>query len=179
MDEVLIETLRDAQRFGFFGKRPVEASIAHALDFVRAVDRDDGARIVDLGSGGGLPGLVIAHELRGSTIVLIDRREKRTDFLRRAVARLHYEHVEVRAGDVKELVREVAAGVTPGFDVATARGFGPPEDTLLLGLELIVPTGCVVISEPPTGDRWPADLLTDLRVTSERIGGVRRFRPTS
>ena len=54
-----------------------------------------GTRLVDLGSGGGLPGLVLADAYPERAITLVDRREKRTDFLRRAVRRLGWEHVTV------------------------------------------------------------------------------------
>lgn len=176
MDDQLLETLRDAQRFGFFGDRPIEEAAHHARGFVDALGPlDVGSRLVDLGSGGGLPGLVLAAAYPTVQITLIDRREKRTDFLRRAASRLGYDHVEVIAGDVAVLIDEVAAGVRPRFDVATARGFGPPSVTLTMGCGLIVPGGRVVISEPPAGDRWDSDLLTELGVTRTAVGHVSVF----
>ena len=44
--------------------------------------------MLDIGSGGGLPGLVIAHDRPDVHVTLIDRREKRTDLLQRQVTRL-------------------------------------------------------------------------------------------
>ena len=41
------------------------------------------AAVLDIGSGGGLPGLVIAHDRPDVHVTLIDRREKRTDLLQR------------------------------------------------------------------------------------------------
>jgi 16S rRNA (guanine527-N7)-methyltransferase len=177
MDDQLLETLRDAQRFGFFGDRPIEEAAQHARGFVDAIGPlDAGSRVVDLGSGGGLPGLVLAEAYGECRVTLIDRREKRTDFLRRAASRLGYDHVEVIAGDVSALVREVDDGVRPGFDVATARGFGPPSVTLTMACGLIGDAGRVVISEPPAGDRWDADLMASLGVTRHAVGHVSVFR---
>ncbi|MDJ0771618.1 MAG: class I SAM-dependent methyltransferase [Ilumatobacter sp.] len=173
----LLETLRDAQRFGFFGPGSIEDAAAHAAAFVEAIAAvDDGSRIVDLGSGGGLPGLVVADARRGDAIVLIDRRQKRTDFLERAVRRLGFEHVDVWCADVDVLCDEVGAGRCRPFDVVTARGFGPPATTLRTALRLLAPSGRVVISEPPTGDRWSPELLAELGVESERHGPVAVFR---
>jgi 16S rRNA (guanine527-N7)-methyltransferase len=175
----LIETLRDAQRLGFFGGRPIEQAVEHSTAFVSAIEalRSDsrGRRLVDLGSGGGLPGLVLADAFRDSELVLIDRRQKRTDFLERAVSRLGWTHVLVRCGDVSELAAEVADGRCEPFDVVTARGFGPPEVTLRAAADLRASDGVVLISEPPAGDRWPADLLEELSLTGERMGAIRMF----
>jgi 16S rRNA (guanine527-N7)-methyltransferase len=172
----LIETLRQAQRFGFFGDRPIEQAIEHARQFVLALDAiDRPCRLLDLGSGGGLPGLVIAAHFPTSAITLLDRRQKRTDFLERAVTRLDYRHVTVLCRDADDMVGSIAIGDAEPFDVVTARGFGPPEMTLRTGVACCGDGGVVVISEPPSGDRWTAQLLDELGVTSEAAGSVRRF----
>lgn len=177
MDDALIETLRDAQRFGFFGARPVEEAAAHSTGFVAAIGAlEEGSRIIDLGSGGGLPGLVLAEAYPTAVVTLVDRREKRTDFLRRAVRRLGWDHVEVVTADVRELVRAVADERTEPFDVVTARGFGPPASTLQVAADLITSTGRIVISEPPTDDRWDSALLERLGLVRLRAGPVSVFR---
>ena len=177
MNEQLLETLRDAQRLGFFGDRPIEEAAQHALGFVAAIGPlQPGHRIVDLGSGGGLPGLVLAETYRDGSVTLIDRRQKRTDFLRRAALRLGYEHVEVIEADVSDLIDEIEAGRRARFDVATARGFGPPALTLRTGCALVGPDGRVVISEPPAGDRWRPDLMRSLAVERESVGHVSVFQ---
>ncbi len=176
MNPGLIETLRDAQRFGFFGRRPIDEAIAHAMAFVRAAaPLAAGSRIVDLGSGGGLPGLVLAHEFPESSILLVDRRQKRTDFLQLAVLRLGWSHVTVRHDDVKSLVGEVRRAELERFDLVTARGFGPPDTTLRFAANLRADTGRIVISEPPSGDRWPQDLLDDLGLSRSVMDAMAVF----
>ncbi len=180
MDERLLETLRDAQRFGFFGRAPIDEAARHSLGYVDAIgELEPGSTIVDLGSGGGLPGLVLADRYRDAAVTLVDRREKRTDFLRRAVTRLGFEHVEVVAADVDVLIRDVAVGARRPFDVATARGFGPPGVTLAAAAALIAPTGRIVISEPPAGDRWDGDLLASLGLLRRPAGQVSVFHRTT
>ena len=172
----LIDTLRDGQRLGFFGAGPIELAVEHALGFTAAIGEPAaGVRLIDLGSGGGLPGLVLAEVYPTLEIVLVDRRQKRTDFLSRAASRLRLEHVEVRCADVADLAEAVSRGDLPAFGIVTARGFGPPEHTLRLARSLLGNDGMIVISEPPGVDRWPPVLLAELGLVGERIGGVRRF----
>lgn len=177
---VLIETLRDAQRLGFFGAGSIEDAVAHATHFVDAlVTVPTGASVIDLGSGGGLPGLVVAEARPDLHVVLLDRRQKRTDFLERAVRRLGYDHAEVWSSDADDVVHEVAEGRRSAFDAATARGFGPPESTLRTAVGLVRAGGLVVISEPPSGDRWSRALLTELDLTIAARGTVVQFRLAS
>lgn len=172
----LIETLREAQRFGFFGAGDVEAAIEHSRSFVAAIGPlPPGARILDLGSGGGLPGFVIADAFPEVAVVLLDRRQKRTDFLERAVRRLDWAHVTVRTADVRVIVDEASSGAIERFDVVTARGFGPPAFTLRSASALCRRDGRIIVSEPPFGDRWDAGLLAELGLESRRLGAVRLF----
>jgi 16S rRNA (guanine527-N7)-methyltransferase len=173
----LLETLRLAQRLGFFGAAPMEDAIAHATSFVTAMgDIPPGTRIADIGSGGGLPGLVVARACLEAEVVLVDRRQKRTDFLERAVRRLGLANTSVRCDDVAVLADRVMGGAEPPFGVVTARGFGPPAVTLRWAAQLMDPTaGVIVISEPPERDRWDPDLVASLGLTSQRLGRVRRF----
>lgn len=171
-----LAVLRESQRLGLLGARPVEEAAEHAAAFAAGLgELPAGTRLIDLGSGGGLPGLVLAELLPQCSILLVDRRQKRTDFLQRAVRRLGLEHVEVREADVSTIAQAVASGVEPPFGVVTARGFGPPERTLRLARRLIDDTGTIVISEPPSGERWDQGFLEALGLEGDRVGPVRVF----
>lgn len=50
---------------------------------------------VDMGTGAGIPGLVIAAMLPSQAICLVEAKQKKTDFLRTVVSRLHLTHVRV------------------------------------------------------------------------------------
>ena len=145
--EQLHETLRLAQRLGFFGSGAIDGAIAHAEHFTAAVPAD--ARVLyDLGSGGGLPGLVIATARPDIDVFLVERRQTRADFLRRAIGRLGVgDRVEVLTADVGTLVRDPA--VAGSVDVVTARGFAHPEILAPLASVLVRPGGLIVVSDPP------------------------------
>jgi len=160
MSDDVLDVLAESQRFGFLGGRPIDEVVDHARGFVDALDGVDGT-VVDLGAGGGVPGFVIAHDRPDLRLTMVDRRAKRTDFLRRMIRRLRWsDRVEAVADDVAAvIVRSPAV-----FDAAVARGFGPPDVTLSFASQLVRAGGRIVISEPPSGDRWSPDLLADLGV---------------
>lgn len=153
-DGPLLEALRSSQRLGMLGPQPVERAVDHAEAFVEAVAPVAGT-VIDLGSGGGLPGLVIAWRRRDLRLVLVERRTSRADHLRRLVRTLALDgHVEVLAADVIDVVVGPAQAVV-------ARSFGSPAVTATAAAPLLEVGGRLVVSEPPHEDvtRWPASLL--------------------
>lgn len=159
----LARALGEAQRLGMLGARPIEEVIAHSHVFVEGLHGVVG-HLVDLGSGGGVPGLVIAVERPDLTIDLVERRGHRADFLRRVIARMELDRrVRVREIDARTVAQEEGGSC----EAVTARGFGPPEETLKLARRLLSPTGRILISDPPEAERWPSELL-------DRLGLERR-----
>jgi 16S rRNA (guanine527-N7)-methyltransferase len=162
MPAALEDVLGEARDLGFLGPGPVAGHIEHAAGFVQAVGEPHPRRVVDLGSGGGLPGLVVAAAWPGAAVVLLDANERRTQFLARAVSALELDRrvtvAQTRAED---------AGRDPMWrgraDLVVARSFGPPAVTAECAAPLLEVGGRLVVSEPPeTGDRWPADTLRQL-----------------
>lgn len=77
----------------------------------------DSSSWLDLGSGAGLPGLILAM-LSDAPVVLVESRRLRADWLQRAAETLRLDHVRVEAARL-ELVRAFPAAVI------TARAFAP------------------------------------------------------
>jgi 16S rRNA (guanine527-N7)-methyltransferase len=164
--DALLAILRESQDLGFLGARPVAEVLDHARAFVTPLaELSAGSRVIDLGAGGGVPGLVIAYDRPDLEVHLLDRRTKRTDFLERVVRRLGWaDRVRVLPRDVRALLAEAP----PPFAAAVARGFGPPDVTLRAAAQLVAPGGLIVISEPPRGDRWAPTLLEEIGVVRVR-----------
>lgn len=173
-DQALLAALADIQRRGAIGELSLVAAVAHADQFVTAL-LPGTERLVDLGSGGGLPGLVIAARLPELAITLVERRRSRADLLQRAVRALRLSHVEVFSGDVRDL----ASARPHSFDAVTARSFAAPEVTARWAGELLAPNGRLVVSEPPQAspDRWPDHVLATAGLADlGPVGGIRRFQ---
>lgn len=148
-DDRLLRVLGEVQRRGAIGRGPLVDSIAHARQFVDALPVEPGV-LIDLGSGGGLPGLVIAASVPNWVLHLIERRTKRADLLRYAVSALGVDdRVTVHACDVDD----VGPGLHGCADVVTARSFASLGEVLLAARPLLCPTGRVIISDPPGGIR--------------------------
>lgn len=163
---------------GAIGESSLSAAVAHADQFVAALPAAC-ARLADLGSGGGLPGLVISVRRPDIAITLVERRRTRADLLNRAVRSLQLaDRVTVEATDVSVL----AAEVPMSFDVVTARSFAVPVVTMRWASALLRPGGILIVSEPPaafpeTTLRWPVAALRSAGLTDlGPMAGVRRLQ---
>lgn len=173
-DRLLLDTLAMVQARGPIGERSLPDAVAHADRFVDLLPAGE-LTLVDLGSGGGLPALVIAWRRPDVTMTMVERRQSRADLLRRAVAALGLAgRTEVVASEVEAVADR--SGAT--FDVVTARSFGPPIKTAAAIDALLGPAGVALVSEPPASrdDVWEHALqglpsLLDLGIEQ----GIRRF----
>jgi 16S rRNA (guanine527-N7)-methyltransferase len=154
-DDALLCALEEAQNLGFLGPGPVAAQVAHSRAFAAFAPHPPG-RAVDLGSGGGLPGLVLASGWPQSRWILLDASRRRTEFLERAVDTLHLApRVEVRCQRAEVTGRDPA--LRGQADLVVARSFGSPAVVAECAAPLLRPGGHVIVAEPPGGDhtRWP------------------------
>ena len=153
--------LQQAFDFGLLGPGSVEAHITHALGYDEVavqVGAETAGRVADLGSGGGLPGLVLAEAWPKASFVLIDAAERRCAFLAASVEDMQLEsRVSVRRGRAEELGH--AEDLRSTFDLVVARSFGPPPVLAECAAPLLKVGGWMIVSEPPsieaTERRWP------------------------
>lgn len=82
---------------------PLEMIPRHLLDSLSLLPLLNGERIIDVGSGAGLPGLVLAIADPRRQFVLLDSALKRTRFLTQAVHELQLANVRVERARVEEL----------------------------------------------------------------------------
>jgi 16S rRNA (guanine527-N7)-methyltransferase len=154
--------LRRSSKLGFLGGMALDEQIDHALGFVFAAEVSLGrapVTVLDLGSGGGVPGLVLSSCWPECRLVLMDANERRTEFLAS-------ELVEWGSGTAIEVVRARAEEVgrdplwREQIELVTSRSFGAPAVTAECGASFLSLGGRLVVSEPPEVDsdsRWPAD----------------------
>lgn len=159
MIDQLIGLLTESRQRGFLGPGPVEEHLDHARAFAVAVPVAP-QRALDLGAGGGLPGLVLAVlDWPDARWTFLDAMAKRTAFLQEAVDELGLgDRVEVVTGRAEELARAEAHRAQ--YDLVVARSFGAPAVALECAAPLLRVGGRFVGSEPPEGAleaRWPTD----------------------
>jgi 16S rRNA (guanine527-N7)-methyltransferase len=177
----LIDALGEAQRIGMLGPGSLADAIIRAWAFVDACP-PDARSFVDLGSGGGIPGLVVAIGRPDMHGLLVDRRAKRIDLVVRLIGRLELRgRIEAWAGDVADLPH--AQGTQ--WDVATSRGFGSPAYTAQHAAAVVRPGGVLLVSEPPgsIGERWRSDDVAqegfDLEGVQNGVARLRRRAPSA
>lgn len=121
---------------------------------------------VDVGSGSGLPGMVLAIARPRWKWTLVDSRMKRAEFLREVVARLGLANVSVICARAEEWVRGDPSR-RDRFTLITARAVAPIRTTLELTLPLGSVGGVVII---PLGESGYKDLET-MEPFVKRLGG--------
>ena len=110
-------------RINLTGARTEGELVAEHLPDALAMERlvPAGSRVLDVGSGGGLPALPYAVLRPADPVVLVEPRAKRVALLRTAARELGLNRVEVLPGRIEEVVPGAA-------DVASSRAtFGPAE----------------------------------------------------
>jgi len=151
-----------AQRLGFLGPGPVEDHLRHARSLARLVGPAPSA-FLDLGSGGGLPGLVLALDWPTARAVLLDAHQRRGTHLAGACEELG---IADRVSVVVDRAEHAAHDPRwrGQFPLVVARAFGPPAVTAECAVGFLAPDGTLVVSEPPGGDprRWDEEGLREL-----------------
>lgn len=174
--EGLLQVLSEAKRIGTIGTASCADVIGHSTWFADALPADVG-RVIDLGSGAGIPGLIVAVLRPKIQVTLVDRRAKCADALHRAVSILSLgERVSVCCDDAERLSR--LPNYYRSFDAAMSRGFGPPLPTLALSVLFVRHGGVVVVSEPPADvpNRWHGVNLAGIGLSNpQRIGPLGVF----
>ncbi|MEZ5133745.1 MAG: RsmG family class I SAM-dependent methyltransferase [Acidimicrobiales bacterium] len=158
---------------GIAGSGSVEAHLGRARAFAQA--RGGPAdRFCDLGTGPGMPGLVLAllwPEARG---VLIDATERRVAFVEQWVRELGVAgRITVEHGRAEVLAHQ--EGFRHEFDTVVARSFGPPAVVAECASGFLALAGVALVSEPRRTRRSPsAGPLTVWRRWAWSTGAGRR-----
>jgi 16S rRNA (guanine527-N7)-methyltransferase len=133
--------------------------------------------VLDLGTGGGFPGMVIAIERPDLRVTLLDATRKKIEFLQEVAASLGLD-VSTVHGRAEDL-HTTHAGA---FDVVTARAVAPLEQLVPWALPFLAPGGQLHAIK---GERWPDELRAALPViqrsgaTVVRVPGQEKVSPSA
>src|SRR5512139_64999 len=131
---------------------PGEMVTRHLLDSLAVAPHLTGQRIIDVGTGAGLPGIPLAILFPERQFVLLDSNGKKTRFLVQAKASLGLDNVTVIHSRVEEYRPEEP------FDTVIARPFAALTDILSLCRHLVAKEGAVLAMK---GDASEAELVPE------------------
>ncbi len=137
--------------------------LADCLAAVAPIARVRPRRLLDVGSGGGLPGLIVAIALPDAEVHLVDTVQKKCAFLQQAAATLGLRNVVVHHSRVQDLDRGMA------FDCITSRALGSLADLVAASSDLLAPEGvwCAMKGQPPAAEI--AELPAGYDVTTQPL----------
>ena len=117
----------------------IPVSIAVSSKILRLSARlDRERRFLDIGSGAGFPGLVIAAAINAQ-VTLVEARRKRATFLSEAAVEMGLRNVRVQC------VRAESLDVSDGFDLVTARAVGNPAGIFEIAGRALHPGGVLML----------------------------------
>ena len=126
--------------------------VEESLAALPVVQRFDGP-IVDVGSGGGAPGIPLAHALPGREVTLLEATRRKCDFLERWVGELP--NARVVCGRAEEQPVD-------SWGVAVAKALAPPPVAAEWCLPLVSPGGAAVLYVGPTAQADRVALVAEL-----------------
>jgi 16S rRNA (guanine527-N7)-methyltransferase len=128
---------------------PAEIETRHFLDSLTAampllepLQAGRELRLIDVGSGGGMPGVPLKIAFPRLRVALVESVRKKADFLRQAVSQLNLSDVDVLAERAEVLARDPAHRDT--YDWATARALGSLPVVIELCAPFLAPGGLLV-----------------------------------
>jgi len=115
---------------------PISLAVSSKILRLGGFDRE--RRFLDVGSGAGFPGLVIAAAINAQ-VTLVESRRKRATFLGEAIIEMGLRNAHV------ETMRAESLDVCAGFDLITARAVGSPAEMFKLAGRALHPGGVLML----------------------------------
>lgn len=140
---------------------PEEMLVQHILDSLVIVPFIHAGRLLDIGSGAGLPGIPVGIMRPSVPIVVLDSNIKKTRFMQQAVAELHLSNVKVVHSRIEDYSPEQC------FDTVVSRAFTQLEQMLELSAPFLCETGVVQAMKGPGAQAEQQQLPPQWQVLEE------------
>ena len=123
---------------------PMEIAVKHFLDSVApsACIPKQGT-LLDIGTGGGFPGVPLKILRPQQSMVLIDGVRKKINFVKQVLRELHLDHIEAIQARAEDLIRHHCN--TTQFDIVVSRALADVDVLIKLAAPLLKPEGRLVV----------------------------------
>jgi 16S rRNA (guanine527-N7)-methyltransferase len=147
---------------------PAQMLSQHLLDSLAVVGplqrhKPQPGRLLDVGSGGGLPGVVLAIALPAWRVICVDAVAKKSRFVQQVAVELGLPNLSARHGRVESPSAE------GGFDIVASRAFASLADFVALTRGRLGEGGCWMAMKGRRPDDEVAALPPDVGATVEPI----------
>lgn len=133
----------------------LEKHLLDALTLLPLLNR--GERLLDMGSGAGLPGIPLSLAMPVLGVCSVDRVFKKIAFQQHIARLLRLQNFEARTDRLQFLAAK--EGYRAAFDVVTARALAELRDLISLGMPFLKPAGRLIAMKGPEGTRELSDCL--------------------
>ncbi len=131
----------------------------HILDSLAILPYIEGKRVIDIGTGAGLPGIPLAIFLPEVEFVLLDSNAKKTRFVQQVILELKLKNVSVIHSRAEDYQPEL------GFDIVTTRAFSSLPDMVTVTAHLLNPNGVILAMK----GQIPEAELAEIKTTATLI----------
>jgi 16S rRNA (guanine527-N7)-methyltransferase len=142
----------------------------HILDSLAILPHIEGKRVIDIGTGAGLPGIPLAIFLPDVEFVLLDSNAKKTRFVQQVILELKLKNVSVIHSRVEQYRPEL------GFDTITTRAFANLPDMVKMTAHLLSPNGVLLAMKGQIPEAELAELNTNSTLIKINVPDVEAER---
>lgn len=139
--------------------------IKHFIDSLLAMPLipQSAQSLIDLGTGGGFPGIPLKIARDNLSVTLLDSSRKKTSFLRQAVLLLRLSDTQVITGRVEEVTREGTG--REAYDVVISRATFKLAQILDLGIHFLRRDGIIIAMK---GRDWKDEMAEAEKISTHR-----------
>lgn len=149
---------------------PLDMVSLHLLDSLAILPHVKPARVADIGTGAGLPGIPLAICLPDCQFTLVDSNSKKTRFVQQAVLELKLKNVEVVHSRAEQLKPKAL------FSTVLSRAFASMNDILQLTGHLLADDGLLLAMKGQVPEQELAQLNLDYTVIPLKVPGIEAER---